>query len=83
MGEEDLGGAGRPLERGSPYPPNLPDPPLTFLPTATAQTALSVCIAGLDAVRSIGKDWVAVARKVISVLGGMSPGVRLSRSFGW
>ena len=26
---EDLGGAGRPLSEGSPYPPNLPDPPLT------------------------------------------------------
>ena len=55
---------GDPL-KGAPYPPNLPDPPLTFLPTATAQTALSICIAGLDAVRSIGKDWVAVARKVV------------------
>ena len=28
---KDLGGAGRPLERGSPYPPNLPDPPRTSL----------------------------------------------------
>ena len=26
---EDLGGAGRPLSEGSPYPPNLPDPPRT------------------------------------------------------
>ena len=26
---EDLGGAVRPLSEGSPYPPNLPDPPLT------------------------------------------------------
>ena len=29
--EKDLGAAGRPLERGSPYPPNLPDPPRTSL----------------------------------------------------
>ncbi len=29
VGGEDLGGAGRPLERVSPYPPNLPDPPRT------------------------------------------------------
>ena len=26
---EDLGGAGRPLSEGSPYPPSLPDPPRT------------------------------------------------------
>ena len=26
---KDLGGAGRPLSEGSPYPPNLPDPPRT------------------------------------------------------
>ena len=30
-GEKDLGGAGRPLSEGSPYPPNLPDPPRTSL----------------------------------------------------
>ena len=53
---EDLGGAGRPLSEGSPYPPNLPH--LPELPcTATAGLGAKTFLAFWTAVAVQGSFW--------------------------
>ena len=71
---EDLGGAGRPLSEGSPYPPNLPDPPRTS-PKSTRLCRVKICFA-LFGAGALGGSFLLVWAV------GSFCSVRLSRSFG-
>ncbi len=80
ISKEDLGGAGRPLSEGSPYPPNLPDLPRTS-PKSTRPYIAKICFA-LYGAGALGGKFLVWAGGANALYGAASRPIGRREAFG-